>query len=115
MKQEQRGLSLDRIYLKDLSFESPRPVHPAFRSTAAEISIESQAAIQHQMFVQSVEVSLKLSISGKIGSEHAFYLEVVQAGLFRFFRFLTKNSPTICMSTVLISFSLTHENSSHTS
>ncbi len=73
--------SLQRIYVKDLSFEAPKSPE-IFRedwSPAVELDLNTrQRALEGDFF----EVVLTLTVTVKTGEEVAFIAEVQQAGIF---------------------------------
>ncbi|MGD2084340.1 MAG: protein-export chaperone SecB [Chromatiales bacterium] len=77
-----RGFTLHRIYLKDLSFETPGS--PDIFSggewtpeTSMNLSTETQ-----RLGDESFEVVLTVTLSTKVGERTAYLVEVKQAGIF---------------------------------
>ncbi len=78
---QQKQLLLQKIYLKDLSFESPKA--PAvFTSAAApqtQLNIRSGA---QDIAPNTLEVTLSLTVEEKDNDATMFLFEVAQAGVF---------------------------------
>jgi len=76
-----KQLVLQKIYVKDLSFESPRApqVFTTNASPQTQLNIRSS---NHQVDNDHVEVSLTLTVDAKDNSETIFLIEVVQSGVF---------------------------------
>ncbi len=85
--------SLQRIYVRDLSFEAPKS--PAIFRQQWEPSV----ALQKTLEADFHEVVLTLSVTVKNGDEVAFIAEVQQAGIF-----LIKNLDDASMSHTLGAF-----------
>ncbi|MDN3637409.1 protein-export chaperone SecB [Simiduia curdlanivorans] len=73
--------ALQRVYLKDLSFESPMGVKAFMKEwkPAVNQELNTKAA---KIDAENYEVVLTLTITVSIGEETAFLVEVQQAGLF---------------------------------
>ncbi len=80
-EEQSSQFSLQRIYVKDLSFEAPKSPE-IFRedwSPAVELDLNTrQRALEGDFF----EVVLTLTVTVKTGEEVAFIAEVQQAGIF---------------------------------
>jgi preprotein translocase subunit SecB len=77
----EKQLLLQKIYIKDLSFESPKAPE-VFTSTAqanTQLNIGSGNRIIEG---DHVEVSLTLTLESKVGEDTLFLIEIVQAGVF---------------------------------
>jgi len=76
-----RQLILQKIYVKDLSFESPRApqVFTTNASPQTQLNIRSS---NRQVDNEHVEVSLTLTVDAKDNDETIFLIEVVQSGVF---------------------------------
>ena len=76
-----RQLLLQKIYVKDLSFESPRA--PAVFNTApkphTELGIKSSAK---EVGEDTQEVTLTLTVQAREGEQTLFLVEIQQAGIF---------------------------------
>ena len=82
--QEQAVFNLEKIYIKDLSFESPRS--PALFLDALNPNINIQLNVDHQEFKPEeslFEVVLTLTVDAKQDDNSAFLVELQQAGVFR--------------------------------
>lgn len=78
---QQAGLQIKRIYLKDLSFETPMGVE-AF-SKAWKPKIDQELNIQVNTVEENLyEVVLLMTITATMENRTAFLIEVKQAGLF---------------------------------
>ncbi len=74
-------VALQRIYTKDVSFESPNPVESFSQQWKPQINIEMQT--KNRGIADSVyEVSLEMTITAKNNDKAAFIIEVEQAGIF---------------------------------
>jgi preprotein translocase subunit SecB len=73
--------SLQRIYLKDVSFETPMGVE-AFRTQIQPKINQDLNTSANRIDAEHFEVVLKLTISVAMGEKIAFLVEVQQAGLF---------------------------------
>ena len=77
----QKEVGLARIYLKDLSFESP--ASPAIFQNNWQPKVEADVLCQHKMIEKDLfEVTLKLTLEGKSEDQVVFITEVEQGGLF---------------------------------
>ncbi|MGF1525283.1 MAG: protein-export chaperone SecB [Candidatus Competibacterales bacterium] len=75
--------AIQRLYLKDVSFEVPGA--PDIYSQGARLEVNLQVNHQHRTVGDDptlVEVSLKLAINAKQGERTAYIVEVDQGGLF---------------------------------
>lgn len=72
---------LQRIYLKDLSFESPLGVEAFSKNWQPKISQDLNTNVT-KLDNDHYEVILKLTVSAKIDDKTVFLVEVQQAGLF---------------------------------
>lgn len=78
---EQIQVALQRIYVKDVSFESPNPIESFSQQWKPNINVEMQT--KNRKIGDSVyEVSLELTINAKNSDKPAFVIEVEQAGIF---------------------------------
>jgi len=77
----ERELSVQRVYIKDLSFESPN-APDVFRGEwkpTHELNLNTKVnQIQEHIY----EVVLLVTVSAKLGDKTAFIVEVQQAGIF---------------------------------
>lgn len=73
--------SIERIYIKDVSFESPRAPQTFKQAWRPELDLDLDA--QHEKVGEDLyEVVLSLTTKVKNGDEPAFLCEIHQAGLF---------------------------------
>jgi preprotein translocase subunit SecB len=77
----EKQLMLQKIYIKDMSFESPRApeVFTLDRKANTQLNIGTG---NRPVDGDHVEVSLTLTIESKDGDETLFLIEIVQAGIF---------------------------------
>jgi len=75
---------LERIYIKDVSYEAPAAPHVFLQQTAPQLDI--QLGVQDRGIVPAEglhEVVLSVTVAAKQGDKTVFLIEVQQAGLFR--------------------------------
>lgn len=80
-EQQQPVFSIEKIYVKDLSVESPNSPHCFLERDAAQIEVQlgtSGTTIGEGTF----EVVLKVTVTAKVGDKTQFLAEVDQAGIF---------------------------------
>ncbi len=82
MSEAEQRFEIQRIYTKDLSFESPNsPEIFLEKDWQPEISVDLN--LDHRELEDSTyEVSLTVTATAKIGDKTAFLTEVTQAGIF---------------------------------
>ncbi|MEM7613178.1 MAG: protein-export chaperone SecB [Pseudomonadota bacterium] len=81
-EQPRREVGLRKLYIKDLSFESPG-APGIFTKTEFRPQTNLNLRTTHQQIDDTVfEMTLTLTIDAKIGEETAFLVELQQAGLF---------------------------------
>lgn len=79
---EQGQVGISRIYVKDLSFESP--LAPEIFRTAFQPEIKVEVTTRHQQIEGPLyEVSLEVTVTGVQKEKNAFVVEVELAGLFQ--------------------------------
>ncbi|MFZ6050143.1 protein-export chaperone SecB [Pseudomonas sp. CR3202] len=78
---EQPQFSLQRIYVRDLSFEAPKSPEIFRQEWSPSVSLDLNTR-QKQLDGDFHEVVLTLSVTVKNGEETAFIAEVQQAGIF---------------------------------
>lgn len=79
--EQQVGFAIQRVYTKDVSFETPNAPEIFRKEWKPEISLDLN--VEHKALEDSVyEVVLRLTVTNKIGEEIAFLCEVQQAGIF---------------------------------
>jgi len=80
-KQYQRAFSLQRVYVKDLSFETPSS--PAIFTQEWKPETQMNLSTQTtQVAENSFEVVLTVTLTTKVGESTAYLVEVQQAGIF---------------------------------
>jgi preprotein translocase subunit SecB len=78
---DEKQLLLQKIYIKDMSFESPKA--PEIFSSNAQASTNLNIGSNNRVIDgDHVEVSLTLTITSKDGDETLFLIEIIQAGIF---------------------------------
>ncbi len=78
---EQNQFAIQKIYLKDVSFESPASPEIFTKKWEPEVNLEintSSKTIADDVF----EVVLRLTVTVKVASQAAYLTEVQQAGIF---------------------------------
>lgn len=76
--------NLERIYVKDLSFEAPTTPQAFLEKSAPEVAI--QLGIEHSQVSQGdglFEVILSITVTATLAGKTVFLAEAKQAGLFR--------------------------------
>lgn len=80
----QKQVSLLRIYLKDLSFESPQAPQVFNGQNAWNPEVRVNLQVQHKNIDNGIyEVALELTVEGVKENNKVFIVEVEQAGIFR--------------------------------
>lgn len=77
----QQEFAIQRIYLKDLSFESPQSPHVFLQEWKPELSMDLNTAT-NSLGNDNHEVVLTVSVTVKMGDKTIFVVEVKQAGIF---------------------------------
>lgn len=78
---DEKQLLLQKIYIKDLSFESPKAPE-VFSSNAQANTNLNIGSANRVIDGDHMEVSLTLTITSKDGDDTLFLIEIVQAGIF---------------------------------
>lgn len=78
----QPQFSLQRIYVKDISFESPNAPQEFLREWQPEMNLNIASEVQ-QLESNNYEVVLALTVTVSNGGQTAFLVEVKQAGIFQ--------------------------------
>ena len=80
-KQYQRAFSLQRVYVKDLSFETPSSpgIFTQEWKPETQMNLSTQTT---QVGESSFEVVLTVTLTTKVGESTAYLVEVQQAGIF---------------------------------
>jgi len=81
MSEQQPEFNIQRVYVKDISFECPNSPEIFKKEWAPEVSMDIDT--QSQKLEEGVfEVTLSLTATAKIDEDVAFLCEVKQAGIF---------------------------------
>lgn len=87
----EQQFAIQKIYLKDVSFESPNAPH-VFKDGEWKPEVNVQLNSSHHLLGQDVyEVVLNITITAKQNGKTAFLVEVKQAGLFTLAGFPNEN------------------------
>ncbi|MFY9178470.1 MAG: protein-export chaperone SecB [Venatoribacter sp.] len=78
---QQPQFAIQRVYIKDASFEAPNTPQAFTKEWKPEIKLDLNTAAR-QLNEQTYEVTVKVTITATNEGENAFLVEVVQAGLF---------------------------------
>jgi preprotein translocase subunit SecB len=81
MADQEIQVALQRIYVKDLSFESPNPVEVFGQNWKPQVNVEMQTK-NRKIADAAYEVSLEMTVTAKNNDMSAFVIEVEQAGIF---------------------------------
>ena len=77
----ERKFSIEKIYLKDLSLESPRAPHAFLTEWKPEVNMDLH--VEHQSLDgDAVNITVLITVTVKNGGENAFLVEVKQSGIF---------------------------------
>lgn len=79
--EQPKSVGLQRIYLKDCSFESPRPAEVLGKEWKPHVNMNINTAV-NSVDTTNHEVVLTITAEAKLEDETAFVCEVQQAGLF---------------------------------
>lgn len=77
----QPEFAIQRIYIKDLSFEAPQIPHIFQQEWKPDLNLQLQTNTA-QLDPDTHEVTLKVTVTVKSGDKTAFLIEVQQAGIF---------------------------------
>jgi len=82
MSEEAQQFAIQKLYLKDVSFESPNSpqIFPE-KEFQPEISVDINTSHQH-ISENTYEVVLEITVTAKQGEKTAFLIELKQAGIF---------------------------------
>lgn len=90
-KQAEQQFAIQKIYLKDVSFESPNAPN-VFADGEWKPEVNVQINSTHQLIAQDLhEVVLSITVTAKQNGKTAFLVEVKQAGLFAMSGFPKEN------------------------
>lgn len=81
MSENEQQFAVQRLYIKDVSFESPQGVAIFAKKWAPEIKVDLGSK-NTKVADDQYEVVLSVTITAKVEGEVAFLIEVQQAGLF---------------------------------
>lgn len=82
MSEQQPQFALQRLYLKDLSFESPNT--PLIFADQTQPQVDINYNVEHSQIQDSLyEVVVRLNVTVKSGDKTAFLVELQQAGAFQ--------------------------------
>lgn len=79
--QPNKQLMLQKIYVKDLSFESPKAPDVFRQNPPAQTQLNIRTGTK-EVDEQHIEVTLTLTVESKDGDETLFLVELAQAGVF---------------------------------
>ena len=94
-QQKQQQFALQRIYVKDLSFESPQSPNVFKKEWKPQVNLELNTQ-NNKVEDDHYEVVLTLTLTAKIADEVAFLVEIQQAGIF-----MVKNVPEAQLRQIL--------------
>ncbi|WP_456378490.1 protein-export chaperone SecB [Thiolapillus sp.] len=77
----QRQFSIQRIYTKDISFETPNSPEIFMQEWKPEINVNLNNAVK-DLGEGNIEVSLTVTVTAKIGDRTAYLAEATQSGIF---------------------------------
>lgn len=80
-QQAEQQFEIQRIYVKDLSFESPNSPELFLSEWQPEVNIDLKVD-HHKIEDHVFEVSLTVTVTAKAGEKTAFLVEVKQAAIF---------------------------------
>lgn len=78
---QESSFAIQRIYTKDISFETPNVPGIFTKPWAPEMNLELNTA-SHKMTDDVFEVSIRLTLTTKSNDEVAYICEVTQSGIF---------------------------------
>lgn len=78
---QENNFAIQRIYIKDISFETPNVPQIFQKEWKPEINIELNTS-SHLIVENVYEVSLRVTLTTKSNNEVAYICEVTQAGIF---------------------------------
>ena len=77
----QPGFGIEKLYVKDASIEVPNAPQIFTERTAPQVNVELGNSAQ-KLDEGIFEVSIKVTVTAKIGDKTAFLVEATQAGIF---------------------------------
>ncbi len=78
---DQPAFGIEKLYIKDASIEVPNAPQIFTDRTAPQVSVELANAAQ-KLEEGIFDVSIKVTVTAKVGDKTAFLVEVAQAGIF---------------------------------
>lgn len=81
MAENEAQFALQRVYLKDVSFEAPNTPQVFTKEWKPEVKLDLNTSAQ-KLDDSHYEVSIKVTVTATNQDETAFLVELVQAGLF---------------------------------
>lgn len=81
---QEPSFTLEKIYLKDVSYEAPHVPQVFLEKSAPDVGV--QLGIEHQplpLGENAYEVVLTVTVTAKLGEKAVFLAEAKQAGIFR--------------------------------
>lgn len=81
-EQVQQQFAMQRIYTKDISFESPSTPDVFKKQWQPQVSVDLNTKSEKMDEQGNFEVVLSITITAKVEEETAFLVEVQQAGIF---------------------------------
>lgn len=88
------AFAIQRVYIKDLSFESPHAPDIFLQEWDPEINVEMDNSV-NQIEESVFDVQLKITVTAKISDKVAYIAEVVQGGIFTIMGFSEKEQKQI--------------------
>lgn len=79
--QDQPNFTIQRVYVKDMSFETPNAPHVFREEWKPEVKVDLHTHTEN-LEEDVYEVVLQLTVTVKLGDKNAFLVEVQQAGIF---------------------------------
>jgi len=81
MSEQQAVFSIQRLYLKELSLESPHA--PQIFLEQAQPSVEVQLDVQASVVIETIyETTVTVTVTTRVGEKVAFLVEAKEAGIF---------------------------------
>ncbi|RTZ71512.1 MAG: protein-export chaperone SecB [Gammaproteobacteria bacterium] len=78
---QERQFSIQRIYTKDISFETPNTPEIFMQEWKPQVNVNLNNAVK-DLGEGNLEVALTVTVTAKIEDKTAFLVEVTQAGIF---------------------------------
>lgn len=81
-EEQQPSFAVQRMYLKDVSFEAPNAPGIFLEEWKPEINIQMDNSVQAIDEAGVYDVQLRVNVEAKVGEKTAYIAEVVQGGIF---------------------------------